>query len=265
MLAYLRDRRPVPAELQPDLESGIKRASTLETSPSVTSQAAAFDSMGTDLWNGTTNLLRDVEEHQRNPQLPRDAPCKNTVLLRVFAFHLLDIAYRVSPKRTKDLEQRTRNLRLALKACRSCLDSHELDLSMKLFEKCSDHVSAVDDDSPLVRLTEDDDGGSGVARLKLLASEFYLLRIMHAWKSERIDLAKHFTSKLIPANNAGGLPEKSADLYYEIGNSLLRRNDTNGATEWFDRAISMLDSGEVEHLSDTAADLRLSISAKLRE
>lgn len=254
----------MPADLQADVESGIRRVSILAPSASVASKAAAFDSIGTDLWNGTTNLLRDVEEHQRDPRLRRDAPNKTTVLLRVFAFHLLDTAYQASPKRTRDAEQRTRNLKLALKTCRSCLDSDELALSLKVLEKCSDHVSSVEDGSPLVRLTEQDDDGSGMARMKSLVFEFYLLRVMHAWKSGRLDVAKHFISKLnIKGNHAVDLPEKAADLFYEVGRSLLKKHDTSGAMEWLERALSTLDVCEVEHLSDTAADLRLSISAKL--
>lgn len=228
--------------------------------------ASGFDSIGTELWNSTTHILRDVEEHRQEAHARRDVPSRTTVLLRVFAFHLLDAAYRASPKRTKDAEQRVRNFKLALKTCRTCLNDGELELSLKILEKCSEHVGAVENASPLVRLTDDEDDGGGATKMKELAAEFYLLRAMHAWKSGRLDVAAHVTIKLdLPAAHATDLPEKAADLFYEIGKSLLKKADSAAAAEWLERALTALDAGDVERLSDDAADLRLSISARLGE
>ena len=246
--------------MQAGVEGIIKRA----PSPSVAGKASELDAVGTDLWNGTTNLLRDADDNGVDPYVKRDAPTRSNVLLRVFAFQLLDAAYRASSKRAKDAEQRVRNFKLALKACRLCLESDELELAMNVLERCSDHVSAVEDASPLVRLTTDDGDNDRGAKMKLLAAEFYLLRVMHAWKSGRLDVANHFTTKIsVQAISCTGLPEKAADLFYEVGKSLLKQPDIIAATEWLERASTMLDACEVENLSDDAADLRLSISAKL--
>lgn len=228
-------------------------------------RASAFDAAGTELWNGTTNILRDAEEHQQDPRLRRDLPSHMTVLLRVFAFHMLDAAYRTSPKREKNTAQRTRSFKLALKSCRMCLEQNELELAIKILERCADHVEAIEGASPLVRLTDASGNDKSQMRMKCLATEFYLLRIMHAWKSERLDLAAHFVKQLNSSNacGSGGLAEKAADLFYEIGNSRLKASDTALAIEWLERALTTLDACDVEQLSDDAADLRLSISAKL--
>lgn len=236
----------------------------LTSTSAVAQRASAFDAAGTELWNATTNLLRDAEAHAQGPQLRRDAPSRIKVLLRVYAFHLLDVAYHASSKRTKDVQQRIRNFKLALKACQTCLENSELQMSMNILERCSDHVSTVEDASPLLRLSGDDDDGDGITRMKTLTTEFYLLRIMHAWKTGRLDVAKHFTSKLdAQSARAAHLAEKAADLYYEIAKHLLKQSDIQGGTDWLDRALASLDVCDVEHLSDDAADLRLSISAKL--
>ena len=260
----MRDRVPLPAGVRTELANGIKRASILSPGPSVAAKASQFDSLGTDLWNGTTNLQRDLEEHRRDPRARQGAPSDNVASLRVFGFYLLDVAYRASPKRAKDAEQRLRNFKLALKTSRSCLEQNELELSVKVLEKCSDHVSLVEDASPLVCLTEERENGNGAARMKELTAEFHLLRILHAWKSDRLDIATHLTSKLnLQTAHATCIPEKAADLFYEIGESLIKQSDTVTATEWFDRALTALDAADFEHLSDDAADLRLSISTKL--
>lgn len=248
-------------DVQANIEDIIKRTAALTPSPS---KASDLDAIGTELWNITTCILRDAEESGPVAPIKRDTPTRATVLLRTFAFYLLDAAYHASQRRTKDAEQRLRNFKLALKTCRYCLDNDELELAMRVLERCSDHASAVDDASPLVRLTEDGAETEQRAKLRELAVEFYLLRIMHQWKSGRLDLATHFTGMLnMQAARSTNLPERAADLFYEIGRSVLKQPNVIAATEWLERAAAMLDACDVEHLSDDAAGLRLSISAKL--
>lgn len=262
----MRERKTITADVLPNIEGLLKRTAALPSSSSVAAKAPELDLIGTGLWNGTTHLLRDAEEPEFEQHVRRDAPSRTTVLLRVLAFHLLDTAYHASQKRTKDAEQRMRNFKLALKTCRYCLENSELDLAMRILEICSAHVSTVEDASPLVRLTADGEDTSQTARLKELAVEFYLLRIMHGWKSGRLDVATHFISKLgMESVRSTNLPEKAADLFYEIGKSVLKQPDVIAATEWLERAWAMLGTCDVEYLSDDAADLRLSISAKLGE
>ena len=262
----MRERTAIPPELLADLRSNIKRLSGLSLGTALAAKASAFDSTGTELWNGTTNILRDTEDPPHEPRLRRDGPNEATVLLRVFAFYLLDVAYRTSPRRTKDVEQRMRNFKVALKTCQSCLSGDELELALKVLEKCSDHVSAVETASPLLRLTNEESDGGAEVRMKPLATEYHLLRIMHSWKSNRLDLAAHFTAKLdFGKVHSAHLPEKAADLFYEIGKFLLKQSDAKSAGEWLERALRALDACDIEHLSDDAPDLRLSIGAKLGE
>lgn len=264
--SLVQERFAIPPELHADLRSNIKRVSGLSPGPAVAAKASAFDLAGTELWNGTTSILRDIEEPSAHPPLRRDVPNEATLLLRVFAFYLLDAAYRASPRRTKDIEQRTRNFKVALKTCRSCLERDELELALEVLEQCSDHVGAVETVSSLVRLTDENNDGNIEEAMKPLATEYHLLRIMYAWKSGRLDLAAHFTTKLnFETSHISHLEEKAADLFFEIGKFVLKQSDTRSASEWLERALNALDACDIDRLSDDTADLRVSISAKLGE
>ena len=103
--------------------------------------------------------------------------------------------------------------------------------------------------------------------MSLLVSEFYLLRVTHAWKSGRFDLAEHFYPK-ISASRMASDPngaEKAADEFNEIATDLLKTQFTDDAIRWLNRALSILNACDIEDPSGEFADLRLRIASNLGE
>ena len=189
------------------------------------------------------------------------------VLLRVFAFLLLDTAQQASAKRAKDQEQLIRNFRIGIKAGRFCLDKGDTECASQVLERCAEHVRVAEEGSPLVSLTERDGDSGNRTALKSLISEFYLLRVTHAWKSERSDLADHFFKMISISQlaDSGNLSEKAASLFCEIGKSLSKKKDVECALLWLERGYSVLNACDLEHLSHDAGELRLAISAAFGE
>lgn len=222
--------------------------------------------MGCELWNAATNILR-AEETSRDPRVrPNDSP-RLVVLLRVFAYLLIDTAQQGCSNRAKNHEQLLRNFKVGLKACRFCLDNGDTELAIKILERCAEHVSVFEAESPLVHITKDDNGDSTRPEIKKLIPEFYLLRMTHAWKSERLDLAEHFFNKLSMSQLADSahLSEKAADVFYEAGKSLSKKKLVEPASRWLERALAALDACDVERLSHDAGELRLAVVACLGE
>lgn len=262
-LHQLKERLPASDVLAVEIETAVRRTFPLPPSTSLVGKAASFDALGSQLWNIATNILREDEA----PQDPRRQKADRTRLiciLHTFGFFLIDTAHHTSSKGAKDGDQRIRMFKIALKTCRFCLDKDELELAQRVFERCSDDVGAVEEASPVVRLGADQ-GDDQRLCLKPLVSEFYLLRMTHAWKSERLDLADHFASKVQLEDLAASasLAEKAADLFHETGKALYRRQLMKPAAQWWNRALSALDAVDVEQLTQDGAELRLAIAAGL--
>lgn len=175
------------------------------------------------------------------------------------------MAYQSSSKRQKAQEKLIRTFKLGLKACRYCLDNNELDLALQLLERCAEYVSAAEEESPVVKITKATDTSTEHSALKSLVSEFYLLRMTHAWRSKRLDIAEQFYSNLIRTrlDTSLNLAEKAADLLNEVGKSLTKQRLPKPAAKWLKRALDALNLGDAENLSQDALELRLSISAQL--
>lgn len=224
-----------------------------------------LDSLGSQLWNAATNILRQ-EESEHDPRKRKERG-RLVTLLRMFGYLLVDAAHHTSSRRTKDLDQRVRTFKIGLKACRFCLDNGELELALKGLERCSEYTSAAEEDAPIVRIvqSQDSDEIDRHLTLKRLALEYYLLRMTHAWKSDRFDMAEHFSLKLgeLGVASSADLAEKAADLFYEAGRSLADKKLWSDAIKWCERAISALENCNVEGLSQNAPELRLAITSTL--
>jgi hypothetical protein len=184
------------------------------------------------------------------------------MLLRVFAYLILDAAHNTSSRRTKDRDQTVRIFKIALKASRCSLDHNDLDLAFKLLESCSKYVSAWDEATPVIRMADCECDDEGLLVLQL-TSEFYLYRMVHASKTGRIDLAEHFFTK---ANITGDgrypeLLETAADLCFEIGRSQQHLKLLESALLWLERAYGLINGEDMDALSMENEDLRLAIAA----
>lgn len=187
-------------------------------------------------------------------------------LLRVFAFFLLDTAQPATSKRFKDRDRFRRNFKIALKACRFCLDKNELDLARRILEVTSEYVSTSKKDSPLVRIADDSHGDDEQRNaFRMLELEFYLLQMTHAWKMGNFDAAEHHY-KNIPMSElsmSSRLVETVADLYFEAGKSLAKQERNDAAIVWLERAISALDASSSDQQSQGAEELRLAVTSFL--
>ena len=180
----------------------------------------------------------------------------------MFAFLLIDTTFHGSSKHAKDPNQRLRNFKIGLKAGRFCLQKDELDLALGLLERCSEHVSANGDDSPLVRISDRNDASDHITSMRELEAEFYLLRLTHAWKSDRLDLADHFFNKYcVSSVSSMDLAEKAADLFYEVGKPLAKKRLAETANKWLERALDALNACNMDSVSLDTGELRLCITS----
>jgi hypothetical protein len=225
-----------------------------------------LESHGCEIWNASTNIIRGAEQHE-DAQVEAEQSARTAVLLRSFAFTLLDFAYQSSSKRQKDQAKLIRNLKVGVKACKSCLDNGEVDLASETIHRCGHYVSAATGESPLVNLINKGDTDDGRDVVEDLASEVRLLRMTHAWKIERLDLAEHFYHEFMSSQHRRLAPliESAADVLHHIGRSLLKNKLEEPAVKWLQRVLATLDSCDVTQLSQDAFGVRLAASVSLGE
>lgn len=238
----------------------------MPASPSLTDKAATFDTLGTQIWNAATNLIRE-DEDESDPRMKRKGITALATTLRVFAFLLIDTAHQSLSKHSKDGERQLRVLKTGLKTARFCLNKNSLELALKVLERCSDYVTAAEEAEPILHLAQDLNSTSADLQtsIKHLVTEYYLLRTTYAWRSSRFDVAAYFGAKISNEDPTlcADLAEKAADLFHEAGKSFTSQNMTEQAIAWCERAIKALDAHNLEELSPHAVDLRFSVTATL--
>ncbi|KXL44479.1 MAG: hypothetical protein FE78DRAFT_430561 [Acidomyces sp. 'richmondensis'] len=260
----LQDRQAIPVSLPLELEALIKRSLPMTPTGSRVDRAASADTVGTQLWNAATNILRgrDADPSQRDKG---SEDTRLVVLLRVFAYFLIDFSHHASSRRANDRDQRVRPFKLALKTCRFCLDNGELELAYKVMEKCSDFVTEAEDETSKGGVAEKHEEWAVDQQLtiKRLVTEFYLLRIAHACKSDRFDVADHLFTKLGQGELkcSAELAEKAAELFHEAGKALAAKMMLEPAAKWCKRGLQTLDGCEFEACVHDTSELRLAITA----
>ncbi|KAI9651758.1 MAG: hypothetical protein M1831_007602 [Alyxoria varia] len=82
-----------------------------------------------------------------------------------------------------------------------------------------------------------------------------------AWKQDKLELANSLSGKLESSNLEidAGTSEQVADLFFEIGRSLHRNNDSYTASKWLEKSHVTLSSHDLDQLSPNASDLNLSV------
>lgn len=263
-LAILREKVAIPESLGPGIETHIKQSLPLHNTPLLAAKASIFDSLGTDLWNYSAQLIHRDDFHDNSSTIDR---VRVGVLVRLFALLLLDTAHRSSARRFKDQNQQVRLLKVALRTSRLCLDRNALELSIKALEICSQNVAITSEAPPLIRISDTPhaDESQDETNLKNLSAEYYLLRLMHSWKSSRPDLADHFYAKFdaLKIVSDTELSVKEADLFDEIAKSLLKTTQLRDAKKWFERAFRALDKCDDETTTQEAAELKLCVGVSL--
>lgn len=256
ILADLRESRPPSANLIRELENHISSSFPLHSSTALTGKAQELDALGTNLWNAAVALLRSDDSSDkvsREKQQRTKAGCH----LKVFAFFLIDGAHLFSTHGTKNEERKIRCWKTGLKGARSCFDAAEPELASKALERIAAYASNVED------LWHKDGDQHENVELRLV-DEFYLLRILHGWKTSRPALAEHFYSKIsVSRLLAFELIEDAADLFMEIGRDQARQKAHEDAVRWLQRAHDLVTARECGTQSPESEELSLSIGSSL--
>ncbi|KAF2199170.1 SPO22-domain-containing protein [Delitschia confertaspora ATCC 74209] len=242
---------PTDHSLVEDLQNHV-RTLPLQLSSMPIAKREELDAMGTELWNLSTRLRRDVQNQTGGAE---EELIRNKVLclLRLFAFLILDNCGRPATK-SGDGKNCIRLMKIALKTARVCLDGKELENATKALERAADYQELLANLKDECKEQEDDVVGP-------LVMEYFALRTALAWRQDRMDTAEHMFSKIKQLHKKlePSAAESLADLLYEMGKDFLKKGSYELAIRWLERAYDVLGEQHIEKLSPDAGELKLSI------
>lgn len=99
-----------------------------------------------------------------------------------------------------------------------------------------------------------------------LLAEYFILRMVLAWRSESLSMADYMYERATEENRHLVDPkvaEHVADVLLGIGNELLGQNAVLQATKWLQRAYDTISQTDPEYLSESGGELRLSVTHSL--
>lgn len=265
-LKHLRDRTEVPRKLAIEIDGHIRNSLSTLNPSLVASRVDEIDAYGTDIWNAAADIIHEDKE-PREPRSQAASMVSVGVSLRVFSLLLLDLSHCASSRRTKNRAQQVRLFKVSNRTAKLCLERKQLDLSVTALEVGSKHISRPAEPGPLVEFSSTDGPplSAHEVSMKSLECEYYLLRILHAWRSERRDLADHFFHSWTKVHMPEGSPRidasvKAADLFYEFARQLAKKGDAEVAAKWYDRALAALWDGDPELAGHDSGELLTSIA-----
>ncbi|KAI8961072.1 SPO22-domain-containing protein [Daldinia sp. FL1419] len=208
-----------------------------------------LDSAGTDLWNWCVQIKREYSG-QTSP-----ASKKLLTLSRVFSFLILALAQWGDHNTPGDL---LRLEKLAIKAGRSCIEDGELSYAFMILQKAAGYNGLLQ--NLQARLPDEDSDAC-----RELEVEYFALRIVLAWKEDRLDVADHIYEKVQDCKHATSIAsvEKFADSFLEIGKDLTAKKNFLLAVKWLERAHESINSQDLEQLPREIIELRLTVSQAL--
>ncbi|KAI0539329.1 meiosis protein SPO22/ZIP4 like-domain-containing protein [Xylaria digitata] len=235
-------------DLSSEIENRIQSLKTYSPRSLNSEHHNRLNATGLSLWNWCT---REKRREDNNLPSTRD---RFFTLVRVLSFSMLVLAQRNdanSPRSIAHLE------RLAIKTGRSCIASNELDLGLWSLQKAVEYnglLQSLQNSSPEESLI-----------CSQFEAEYYTLRIVLAWKEDRMDVAENLyanVKKLIEHADTA-LAEKLADSLFEIGRDLTLKKNSVLAAKWLERALELINVQEISQLSRDAIELRLAVSQAL--
>ncbi|KAI1417997.1 meiosis protein SPO22/ZIP4 like-domain-containing protein [Hypoxylon sp. FL1857] len=208
-----------------------------------------LDSAATDLWNWCVQIKRQDESDVSS------ARCKLLTFVRVFSFLILALAQRGDHNEPGDL---LRLEKLAIKTGRSCTVAGELDFARMVLQNAADY-------NGLLQTLQAKVPSEELNACKRLEAEYLTLRIVLAWKEDRLDVAAYTYDKLLDCQNPKDpiSAENLADSCFEIGRDLTAKKNFSLAPKWLERAYESINTQDLEQLSREAIELRLAISQAL--
>ncbi|KAK6429054.1 sporulation-specific protein 22 [Oleoguttula sp. CCFEE 5521] len=254
----LKDGRDIPTNVYAELKSRIQQLWTLSL-PLQIIRPINFDHIGTSIWNHATNIIRAAENETVTEPGRRESAARSGVLLRTYAYLLLDLA-------TENASSRSQHLRLfkvGLKTARYCLAHESPEIAMHLLEKCSVYATNFEDAQPAVVFNDEGDS-SRMEKVKDLATGLWLLRMLHSCKVMRSDLAEHFFAKASASLNASAtLSYMAAEICYDASRSTTSPVHPKDGLQWLERALKLMESDCIADLELDTEDLRISVAVAL--
>ncbi|KAL3489865.1 meiosis protein SPO22/ZIP4 like-domain-containing protein [Aspergillus germanicus] len=189
-----------------------------------------------------TNLLDELTQSDKPEGLVSSKSLEALdETLRCFAF--TEASY-PSP-----IRQSLRILELASQTIKPCLDNKLVDLGQRIMGLVAIRLDALE-----IGPAEKNPN----PELELVATEYYMLRIYHAWSEGRLDIADHLFGK-VPEIKTNRQRVVVADICYEIGDNALSLGQYETALVWLNRAMSSCEVEEGHDLGQYSKDNRLLI------
>ncbi|KAK6955428.1 hypothetical protein Daesc_003065 [Daldinia eschscholtzii] len=238
----------VPHSQIDELENQINAIKSYSLKSPGSHRHAQLDSAGTDLWNWCVQVKREDGSEMSS------ARRRFLTFARVFSFLILALAQWGDHNAPGDL---LRLEKLAIKTGRSCIDG-ELKFALMALQKAAEYNGLLQGLQAKLPVEEFD-------ACKKLEVEYFTLRIVLAWKEDRLDVADHLYEKVQDfkhtANPASA--ENFADSFFEIGKDLAAKKNFSLAVKWLERAHEFINNQDLEQLSREVVELRLTISQAL--
>ncbi|OTA88788.1 hypothetical protein M434DRAFT_23602 [Hypoxylon sp. CO27-5] len=148
--------------------------------------------------------------------------------------------------------------KLAIKTGRSCTVAGELEYARTVLQKAADY-------NGLLQTLQANLPSEELDACKRLETEYLILRLVLAWKEDRLDVADYTYEKLLGCQNPNDpvSAENLADSCFEIGKDLTAKKNFSLAPKWLERAYESINTQNLEQLSREAIELRLTISQAL--
>ncbi|KAK4101092.1 SPO22-domain-containing protein [Parathielavia hyrcaniae] len=145
-------------------------------------------------------------------------------------------------------------MRLGLKVLRNCVDSGEVKLAGMVVQTVADYKE-------WLKTSADNLPEEEARECQCLELEYFIMRTAMCWVENRLDVAEHMYTKAEPLRQflTPEYAERLADVLYEIGKSLSKRNDFTIGIKWFERANDVINGQGLEQLSREGLELRLAI------
>ncbi|KAI0862583.1 meiosis protein SPO22/ZIP4 like-domain-containing protein [Xylaria cubensis] len=244
-----RDEHKIFQELNKEVEGQVQALKTHSSRSLSAEHHDQLSAAGLALWNWCTR-----EKRREDGDVP---PAKNRFfcLVRLLSFSMLVLA-----RRSDDTSQRIiiHLERLAIKTSRSCIANNELEFGLWALQKAVEYNGLL---QPL-QGSPPEDRSHICSQFEV---EYSTLRIVLAWKEDRMDVAEHVygsLERLVP-NIDAVLAEQVADALFEIGRDLALKKNLVLAAKWLERAYELINAQKIGQLSRDAIELRLAISQAL--
>ncbi|KAI0402376.1 meiosis protein SPO22/ZIP4 like-domain-containing protein [Xylaria palmicola] len=235
-------------DLNNEIEDTIRALKAGSSQSLSVEHRAQLNSSGLALWNWCTQAMR-----REGDDAP---PARNRLLClsRSLAFSMLALA-----QRGDDGSPTIINIeRLAIKTARSCIANNEFDLGLWALQKAVEY-------NGLLQHPQGSTPEKETHTCSQFEAEYTTLRIVLAWKEDRMDVAEHLYAgleKLTPHVEITSI-EKLADSLFEIGRDMAFKKNSTLAAKWLERSYELINAQDISQLSRDAIELRLAISQAL--